>query len=78
MNNDLCMTEIFEKLIRMCEEADTAKIPGKNTLKMLKALELHKLTLFQFNQQFMPLFYFLILTSDRKGREMRLTLFQHM
>lgn len=46
MNNDVSMTEIFEKLIKMCEEADTAKIPGKNTLKMLKALELHKLTLF--------------------------------
>ena len=72
------MTEIFEKLIKMCEEADSAKIPGKNTLKMLKALELHKLTLFQFNQQLLPLFYFLILTSDRNGREMRLTLFRHM
>lgn len=77
MNNDLGMGEIFEELIKMCEEADTAKIPGKNTLKMLKALELHKLTLFQFSLHLMPLFSFLILTSDRNGREMRLILVLH-
>lgn len=78
MNNDLGMGDILEELIKICEEADPTKIPRKNTLKRLNALELHKLTLFQFKLQLMPVFYFLILTSDRNRREMRLTLLLHM
>lgn len=46
MNNDLGMGDILE-------EADPTKIPRKNTLKRLNALELHKLTLFQFKLQLM-------------------------
>lgn len=71
MNNDLGMGDILE-------EADTTKIPRKNTLKRLNALELHKLTLFQFKLQLMPVFFFLILISNRNRREMRLTLLLHM
>lgn len=78
MNNDLGMGDILEELIKICEEADTTKIPGKNILKRLNASELCKLTLFQFSRQLMRVFYFLILTSDRNGRERRLILLLHM
>lgn len=44
----------------------------------LLQIELHKLTLFQFNQQLMSLFYVLIFASHRNLREILLALFLHM
>lgn len=37
MNSELCMWMIFEELIKMYEEVDTAKISRKNIPKMLQA-----------------------------------------